>query len=639
MCFRVVLFSCFAAFIHFSALSPAVASPADDSYLKELIDRATTDRLADQRDWHVLLHYLPNLFGSGVTSMEDDPGFFMAPNGKTDPQAELAATLGQFFSEELVGRSKQPAQCAFVARYHWLKEKLQFDERRLPPQFCERFIRWFNEFNAQSISVIFPTGFMNNPASMFGHTFLRIDAKGQTPQTRILDYTINYAAEVPPNAGPEYAIKGVFGGYRGHFSTIPYYLKVQEYRDIENRDIWEYRLDLTQQQVTRLLMHTWEMGNAYFDYFFFDENCSFHILSLIEAAEPSIHLSDRFRFYAIPVDTVRRLAASGLVGEVVSRPSRSTLVHRKREAMTDEERGWLKTLVADPNAVQWDRFRALNAERQAFVLETASDYLLMRGSGGAEEGGPFREKNKSILAARSRLKVSPADVPIEPYVKRPDLGHGTSRAGIGAGWRNDRAFEEINIRAAYHDLLDPEAGYTPDAQIELLSAAVRHYHNDSQARLERFTALNMISLAPMDSLFQAPSWKLALGMNTIAHGGCQLCTNGYLNGGLGGAVESHVLGRQVWYAMAEVEADASKAYEQSHRVGGGGTVGLLADLTERWKLLATGSYLRYALGEKSEDLRWSIGQRYSFSTNLAFRVEYNHRSHDNDVLATLHWYF
>ena len=636
MCFRVVLFSCFAAFIHFSALSPAAA---DDSYLKELIDRATTERLADQRDWHVLLHYLPNLLGSGVTSMEDDPGFFMAPNGKTDPQAELAATLGQFFSEELVGRSKQPAQCAFVARYHWLKEKLQFDERRLPPQFCERFIRWFNEFNAQSISVIFPTGFMNNPASMFGHTFLRIDAKGQTPQTRILDYTINYAAEVPPNAGPEYAIKGVFGGYRGHFSTIPYYLKVQEYRDIENRDIWEYRLDLTQQQVTRLLMHTWEMGNAYFDYFFFDENCSFHILSLIEAAEPSIHLTDRFRFAAIPVDTVRVLAESGLVAEVVSRPSRSTLIRRKREAMTDDERGWLKTLVADPNALQSDRFRALSPERQAFVLETASDYLLMRGSGGAEEGGPFREKNKSILAARSRLKVSPADVPIEPYVKRPDLGHGTSRAGIGAGWRNDRAFEEINIRAAYHDLLDPEAGYTPDAQIEVLSAALRHYHNDSQARLERFTALNMISLAPMDSLFQAPSWKLALGMNTIAHGGCQLCTNGYLNGGLGGAVESHMLGRQVWYAMAEVEADASKAYEQSHRVGGGGTVGLLADITERWKLLATGSYLRYALGEKSEDIRWSVGQRYTLSTNLAFRVEYNHRSHDNDVLATLHWYF
>jgi hypothetical protein len=231
------------------------------------------------------------------------------------------------------------------------------------------------------------------------------------------------------------------------------------------------------------------------------------------------------------------------------------------------------------------------------------------------------------------------DIPIEPYVKRPDLGHGTSRVGIGAGWRNDRVFEEINLRAAYHDLLDPEYGYTPDAQIEVMSFAIRHYHNQSQARLERFSPLNMISLSPMDSLFQAPSWMLNIGMNTIAHGGCQLCTNGYFSGGVGGAVETQVLGRQVWYAMAEVEANASKAYEESHRIGGGGTIGLLADITDRWKLLATGTYLRYALGEKSEDIRWSVGQRFSLTTNLAVRVEYHHRSHDDDVLATLHLYF
>src|SRR6476659_6766852 len=234
--FRILLSCCLVPLL--TVITAFAAAPSDDPYLKQLIERATVARLADEREWHVRLHYKKNLFG-GFTSMQDDPGFFIAPTGKTDPQAELTATLAQFFSDELVGRSKQPAQCAFVARYHWLKEKLQFDEGRLPPQLCERFTRWFNEFNAQSISVIFPTGFMNNPVSMFGHTFLRIDAKGQTPQTRILDYTINYAAEVPPNAGPEYAIKGVFGGYPGHFSTIPYYLKVQEYRDTENRAIGE----------------------------------------------------------------------------------------------------------------------------------------------------------------------------------------------------------------------------------------------------------------------------------------------------------------------------------------------------------------------------------------------------------------
>ncbi len=620
-------------------LLPQTSAQASDlSYLNELIARATETRLADERDWQVLLHYRRKFFG-GFSSMQDDPGFFLSPDGKENPQAELSATLTKFFSDELVGRSKQPAQCAFVARYHWLKEQLQFDESRLPSQPCERFTRWFNEFNAEAITVIFPAGFMNNPSSMFGHTFLRVDSKEQTPQTRILAYTINYAAQMPQDAGLEYAIKGIFGAYPGYFSTTPYYLKVLEYRDLDNRDIWEYRLTLTTLQVRRLLMHTWELGNAYFDYFFFGENCAYHILSLFEAAEPTLHLLDRFPFYTIPIDTVKLLRDSGLVGEVVPRPSRSTTIRRKRASMSTGERVWFHRLIQNPTELQAEEFRALPADRRAFILETASDYLLQHSAGGGEEASPFRDKNRTILRARSELKVPPYDLPIEPFVKQPDLGHGTSRVGVGVGWRNNRAFEEVNMRAAYHDLLDPEPGFTPDAQIEVMSFTFRHYHSQSQARIERFSPLNIISLAPMDSLSQALSWKVNVGMNTVAYRGCQLCTNGYLNGGVGGAVESHLLGRQVYYAMAEVDANASRAYEEHHRIGGGGTVGMLADITDRWKLMTSGTYLRYALGEKSEDFRWSVGQRISLTQNLAVRVEYNHRSHDNDVLATIQMYF
>ena len=73
-------------------------------YLLELINKGLQAGLAGEREWHLLLHYRENLFG-GHTSEQDDPGFFMSPYGKTDPQAELDATLKQFFSEELVGRS------------------------------------------------------------------------------------------------------------------------------------------------------------------------------------------------------------------------------------------------------------------------------------------------------------------------------------------------------------------------------------------------------------------------------------------------------------------------------------------------------------------------------------------------------
>ena len=616
-----------------------ISSPlGDQSYLNELLNRAAALRLAEEREWQVLLHYRRTWLG-GVESMQDDPGFFLAPQGKTDPQAELAATLASFFVDDDVGRSKQPAQCAFVGRYHWLKERLQFDDVRLPPLPCERFRKWFDEFNAEAISLIFPTGFMNNPSSMFGHTFLRVDGKDQTPQTRILAYTINYAAQLPPDAGIEYAFKGVVGSYQGYFSTIPYYLKVQEYRDIDNRDIWEYRLKLTEQQVTRLLMHTWELGNAYFDYYFFGENCAYHILSLIEAAEPSAHLLDAFPAYTIPVDTVRLLREAGLVGEVISRPSRSTLVRRKRTSMTDDEQGWLDRLIRDPAGLREDGFRALHIERQAFVLETASDYLLQHSAGAGEDGAPYREKNRAILRARSELKVTPSAVLIQPYVKQPDLGHGTSRLGLGAGWRNQRAFEEVSFRGAYHDLLDPETGYTPDAQIELVSVGIRHYHDQSQARVERFGLVNITSLAPIHTLSSVPSWKVNVGMNTIRHNGCQLCSNGVASGGIGAAVESSLFKREVYFAFAEAEANYSRAYEERHRIGGGGTIGLLSDLTDRWKLMLSGTYLRYALGDKSEDIRWFAGSRYTLSQNWVLRLEYNHRDRDNDVLVSVQAFF
>ncbi|MFZ1804124.1 MAG: hypothetical protein WAU05_09380, partial [Nitrospira sp.] len=120
---------------------------------------------------------------------------------------------------------------------------------------------------------------------------------------------------------------------------------------------------------------------------------------------------------------------------------------------------------------------------------------------------------------------------------------------------------------------------------------------------------------------------------------CQLCSNGLFNAGIGGAKELRLLNREVLFAFAETEAGVSKAYHELHRVGGGGTVGMLADLTERWKLMATGSYLRFPLGDKSDDFRWYVGSRFTLAQNWTVRLEYNHRDRDNDVLFSVQAFF
>ncbi|MDH5430208.1 MAG: DUF4105 domain-containing protein, partial [Nitrospirota bacterium] len=411
---------------------PSVATAQDPSstYLLQLIERADHKHLHQHRYWHLLLHYRQNFFG-GYTSEVDDPGFFQASEGKNDPQAELHATLEKFFSGDLVGRSKQIAQCAFIARFQWLRAQLKFDETRLPLHHCERYEQWVNELNPASITLIFPAAFMNNPVSMFGHSFLRIDQQDQTEHTRILAYTVNYAADVPPGAGLEFAFKGMLGGYQGFFSTIPYYIKVQEYRDIENRDIWEYRLNLSPEEIHRLLMHTWEMGNAYFDYYFFKENCAYHILSLLEVANPQFHLTDQFHFWTIPADTIRLLIQQkDLVQDVSYRPAGSTNLKRKRAALQPSEQFWLEQIIQDPSYAIAPDFLKLSQPRQTFLLDLASDYLRYKGRTDSKQADEYQTKNRSILLQRSQIRVPSPAFSVAPFSLSPEQGHETARMGV-----------------------------------------------------------------------------------------------------------------------------------------------------------------------------------------------------------------
>lgn len=89
--------------------------------------------------------------------------------------------------------------------------------------------------------------------------------------------------------------------------------KLSEYHRLENCDLWEHRLNLTPQETERMAEHVWELQQIRFDYFFFDENCSFRLLELLEIARPGIELTRHLPLPAIPTDTVRAVKDAGLL--------------------------------------------------------------------------------------------------------------------------------------------------------------------------------------------------------------------------------------------------------------------------------------------------------------------------------------
>ena len=304
--------------------------------------------IADQQQWAHLLHYRLHPFTRRFISQNDSPNFFLADNGKTSLQAELEANLHAFMQNDLA--DNQSAQCQFPARYHWLK--IQLPEVNFIDQPCSEFTQWEHELQADHLTLIFPASHINSPSSMYGHTLIRMDKKDPN-SSKLLAHSVNFAANADPNDNElVFSWKGLTGGYPGVVSVLPYYAKTNEYSHMEYRDIWEYKLNLDQQETAQFVRHVWESKDSYFDYFFFDENCSYRLLALLDASSERIDVTDDFQFTAIPVDTIRALQQRGLIDSTEYRPSAASEMEHKSQQASERVLNTATQLVEHTEDIQ-----------------------------------------------------------------------------------------------------------------------------------------------------------------------------------------------------------------------------------------------------------------------------------------------
>ncbi len=71
-------------------------------------------------------------------------------------------------------------------------------------------------------------------------------------------------------------------------------------------------------------MHVYELDSIYSDYYFFDENCSYDLLFLLDAGRPSLNITDQMDLWVIPIDTIRLAKKNGLTNKAIYRPSKTT---------------------------------------------------------------------------------------------------------------------------------------------------------------------------------------------------------------------------------------------------------------------------------------------------------------------------
>jgi hypothetical protein len=594
------------------------------------IDDQRLQQLANDPFWISLGHYETAKLG-GWRSYVSDKKFFLAPDGNEHPDRELAATVQALYAPASAG--EKHAQCVYPARTRWLKAQLNLTD--LPKLDCAEFTQWFKDVAPHSAVMIFPAAYLNSPSSMFGHTLLRIDQSNvQSDQTALLSYAINFGAYIEGSDNSIlYAWKGLMGGYPGLFALVPYQEKLSEYRSLENRDLWEYRLNLTQQETERMVEHVWELKQIQFDYFFFDENCSYRLLELLQVARPSLRLTEQFPLTAIPTDTVKAVKEAGLVESIQYRPSRERELLSRAEPLNPEEQQWVLKVSADQKQLQAPEFKAQPRDRQALIVDAA--YRLERYRANGQERDPARaQRSFELLRAINQNPPPELDIP-RPGL--PEDGHESRTWQAGLGTRGDKAFGEYGLRMAYHDLNDNAESFPLGAQIEILQMKLRQYEGNHW-QLQQLDLATIRSLTPRNELLQPLSWQVTGGLERVPGKHDDETLVSHVNGGAGGtwALGEDVLG----FALGTVRIEHNNDFAGFVAPAAGFNSGVLwKNPLGNFSLETKGDF--FTNGEVRRSV--SLNQQWELSRNLGLRLsaqrEFSHlASPENEVMLEVKWY-
>ena len=507
----------------------------------------------------------------------------------------------------------------------WLKEKL--DLKDLPNVTCKRYDEIVRRLDPKSVTLVFPAAHINSPASMFGHTFLRINS---SYNSKLLSYAINYAAAADSTKenGVVFAIKGLIGGYYGKYSMLPYYDKLKEYRDTEARDIWEYDLDLTPEETMRMVRHIWELNDTSSFYYFFTENCSYNMLWLIEAARPSLHLRENFTYQVIPLETVHVVEDQHIVKSKNYRPSKRSILLAYEDRLNQyskdkvldltDEKIETQDIVDDAN---------LTLEEKQYILEASIDILEYKLIQNKIKKDDYLKRFHQISSARASLgKGKPLEV-IPPH--NPDQGNRALRTSAAHGWRDGRPIEYLGLRPAYHDLRDSSVGFLRGTQIEFLDFELNYY--DSKVELEKGTILSIESIAQRSTFFKNFSWRMKTGFDRDF---MNSDPNYILTVGAGLSFGNK-------YGYAYLLADPF-AYIKSDTSGGIGTsLGIVLDSSYDFNTNLEVTH-RWYYDQKNQWLA-TFSENYRISKAFSLQLSYQYKDRDNSsedtYKASLNYFF
>lgn len=460
-------------------VNPSVAAPIQTT----TISAEQVDQLAKQPIWLRLIE--------APTGKPEvlSKGFYLSNIQHFKPEAELLETITLL--------EHQPEKfCDIPARAYWLQEQgiLPNIERS-----CTKIPHPEGNLNWIQVS-----SFLGNPASTFGHVLIRQSDNDNSEN--LTDASFNYGAQVPLNENPvSYIFKGLFGGYHGFFATSDYFKQDAAYSKNEQRDMWEYTLDLTPSQKKLINYHLNELQNKEFRYFFIKQNCGFRIASLLELVYQD-RVTNRLTPWFAP-DSVFQFMADHQTQIPLSKiryvPSEQKTLYAQYHQLPQH----IKTLINKTIKYQQvPDISTLTQAEQIIYLDSMLDYLNYQ-THAQHDTVNYPALRKSIVQTRIQLPVGAETVEPDISATIPSTGPRPSRVMLG--WSSDD-YATAGLTLFSHDPLNTASS------LDSTFKAIDLHLNINQQHI-RLDHVNLIQIEQLQNMYdkpygeQHPSWRMNTG--------------------------------------------------------------------------------------------------------------------------------
>ncbi len=246
-------------------------------------------------------------------------GYFATPSEFNASSVEIASSMT--WQAQVFEKSQDPYLfCKFPARAFLLSQKGLISVKDF--SLCPELQEFFNKAPFEKLSIVFAGESLTQPASIMGHSFLKLT--GQNKKNIKLDHTISFFTRMDDVNPLQLVIQSFITGKNGFYALGPFGDSIDYYIKSEGRNLWEYELSLTQEQLIFFKYYLFELKNIKFKYYFHAFNCATLIKNILAVVYPEVQTAGHL--WVTPLDLVKALKQSDRVVERRIYPSSSWII-------------------------------------------------------------------------------------------------------------------------------------------------------------------------------------------------------------------------------------------------------------------------------------------------------------------------